>query len=186
MPTATLDIPLPPGATEPTAFPVPKPDALCPECGGLEPDLDFEPVCMSCGGSGLFPALFRLPPARAHRYRAVRYEPGLRRLRVTVAVKPHTKAESDEYSVQEVPCDGPGRVFICAKLGTLDRTHEVYVGPDGVSCSCEGGVYVTTAKANQRAHDAGEEVFPGYGCRHSDALAALLKNGWMDIQEERS
>lgn len=181
--TPVCTIPLPPGATEPGVFPVPKPDVLCSACESVPGEPPVEPDCKGCAGSGLLPALFRLSPARAHKYRHVCYAPGRKLLRITMATKPHTKAEIDEYSVQEVPCDGPGRLFVCAKLGTLDRTHEVYLGADGVSCSCEGHVYITTAKANQRAHDAGDEIYPGCGCRHSDALAALLRAGWLDNTE---
>jgi hypothetical protein len=57
----------------------------------------------------------------------------------------------------------------------------VYVGRDGVSCACEGHTYVTTAKANQRARDEGREVYPGYGCKHADAVVALVLGGWFDL-----
>ena len=182
--TATLDapvctVPLPPGAR--AQFFVPAPDKCGGECAVEWRDPDFEAPCDRCGGSGLEPAYFRLPPARAHKYRAVRYEPGRKRLVIETAVQFHTKLTAATYSVVEVPCDGPGRCFVVAKLGTLDRTHHTYVGPDGVRCSCEGETYQTSAKHNQRAHEAGEAVYPTYGCVHADACEALLRAGWFDL-----
>ncbi len=178
---AVLDTPVctPPGASEP--FRAPAPTVLCESCGGLDPDLDFEPpVCLDCNGCGLAPIGFRLLATRSHGYRFVCWEPGRQLLTVKTATQPHNRETVGVYSIAEKPHDWPGRSFAVAKLNAVDRLHEVYIGPDAVSCSCEGNTYLTSAKANQKAFEQGEETFPGHGCCHSDALAALVASGWFD------
>ncbi|TXI12374.1 MAG: hypothetical protein E6Q76_01105 [Rhizobium sp.] len=179
----TLAIPVctPPGARAP--FAAPAPEVLCAECGGLSPDPDFEAPCSACCGSGLDPIGFRLPPTRSHNYRFAQWEPGRAQLTVKTAGEPWHRTAVGVYSVVARPCDWPGRAFLVAKFGT-DRLHEVYVGADGVTCSCEGHTYLTSAKHNQRAYEAGGETFPTHGCVHADALAALVAGGWFPVTEE--
>lgn len=175
--SVTVPVCVPRGASAPVVAPAP--DVLCGECGGVEEDPDFEPVCEACRGCGLVPVGFRLDPSRSHEFRAVGWEPGRCRLTITTAVKPWHKGERAVYSVAPQPCDWPGRSFLVAKIGT-DRLHEVFIGADEVRCSCEGHEYLTSAKHNQRAYEQGEETFPTHGCVHADALAALVVAGWFD------
>lgn len=180
---ATIDrppaIPAPPGARCP--FVAPAPTWACGECGGEAHDPDFEVPCQSCLGCGLEPAAFLLPPSRSHERRAVKYQPACGLLTVAQAVKAHRRDEVATYDVSEAACDGPGRLFLLRKHGPEGRKHETYVGPDGVNCSCEANVYVTSAKHNQRAYEVGDEVFPTHGCVHADSCVALLLAGWFDL-----
>lgn len=172
-------IPLPPGATEPCVAPAPS--VLCAACGGLAPDLDCEAPCADCNGCGVNPIGFRLPATRSYESRRVWYEPACGRLTVKIATRPHHREAVARYEVHEIETDWPGRGFVLAKEGHPDRVHQAYLGPDAATCSCEAETYQTSAKANQRAHDAGEETFPTMGCVHLDSLAALMAAGWFDL-----
>lgn len=143
--------------------------------------------CERCRGCGCEAARFDLTRTRTHELRRVRFEPGvngLHRLFVwQLAKKTGWKVAPPwvEYAVCEFPCDFAGRAFRVEKVGT-DRLHDVFLGFDGsAACDCEANCYLTSAKANQRAYEAGEEVFTTKGCIHTDCLFALVSAGWFDL-----
>jgi len=144
--------------------------------------------CLECLGTGIEgEAKFPLPATRSYEIREVTYTPkqcGRGRasgvLKIQTAMKERYKRTYHEYQLAEIRCDGGGRGFVVQKARRPDRLHHVETGPDGVRCSCEGETYQTTAKHNQKAWEAGQEIFPGYGCKHADAIVALLNRGWFD------
>lgn len=178
-------IPLPRGASEACVAPSPIPCAWC-HGDGIEPDEENGLIpCLACGGGGVEPVAFDLPRTRALEVRKVEYEPacgGIGALRLTTAAKPTHRPLCELYQLVECRHDDGGqRGFLLAKVSRPDRRHEIEVGPLGVRCSCEGETYMTSAKANQRAHESGEEVYPTYGCKHCDSVVALLLGGWFDL-----
>lgn len=168
-----------PVCAPPGARAVPKAPSRGWHCTACECD----PGCKVCHGTfEQFPD-WLLPRSRTHGYRRAQYDPVRRLLTVECARRSDLTATAATYSVQPVECDWPGAAFILAKLHS-DRVHEVHVGPDGVTCSCEGHTYLTSAKRNQKAHECGAETFPGFGCVHADSLAALVAaGGWFDLPE---
>lgn len=182
-----LQIPLAPGAEKPFEAPMP---VVCSWCSGsaVEPDEEVGPIpCLACDACGVVPADFDLPRTRAYEARHVRYLPVcgtgvvLGELVIGTAVKETHTLKKQRYQLTEFENDWAGRSFFLAKVRDTKRKHRLYVGPDGVSCSCEGEVYQSTAKSNQKAYDTGQEVFVSYGCKHLDAIVSLLKAGWLDL-----
>lgn len=164
------------------------PEPAAPRCGYCEgsgevSDPDLGAVgCADCGGTGagdwVPPALVVLLPTHTHkrpgRRRAV-YDPNAGRLRLTQGTR------TVGYTVREIPGvhESFGRAFELEKDD--GEVRHVQCGPGGVSCSCGGEIYKSSAKANQRAFEAGGEVYPTLGCGHLDAVAPLLAAGWFDL-----
>jgi hypothetical protein len=185
---APIRVPLPPGATEPFAAPAPQPCAWC-EGSGVEPDEENGAVpCLACNGSGTKPVSFDLPRTRTYEMRAAYYEPACaasghpNRLVLMTAKKATHRPRSEEYHLAEIDTDWNGRAFVLAKVTGRRELRNVFVGPEGVTCDCEGETYQATAKANQRAHDEGDDIYSCFGCKHQAALAALLLAGWFDLE----
>lgn len=173
-------------------LPAPTPQS-CEWCAGELPD------CGACGGTGVAPAEFDLPRSRTLQVRKVKYVPECRsaepesgcgargRLSMRCRRAPQGRERAGHYTVKEIATDWRGRGFEVCKhwrgehLNT--KTHHVFIGSDGVMCDCEGGSYQSAAKANQDAHEVGDEVFATYGCVHADALVALMLGGWLDIAD---
>lgn len=162
---------------------------VCPVCDGSAEEPECEGVpCLACDGTGMHlnngahVDWHGLGATKAYGLRQMRFRINPGGLGATLHVQtgktPKSRPANGYYDVIEQHCDGPGRVFFCGKRGT-DRRHEVYLGPDGVSCSCEGHTYLTSGKSNQRAYEAGEETHPTHGCVHADALSMLLEPGWL-------
>lgn len=191
MTAATLEspvcVPAPRGGTA-DMYVAPAP-VVCDWCQGeaFEPFEELAAIpCLACDGCGVMPLDHDMPRSRTHEVRHIRYEPtcGLGSagvLTVTTAVKAGRKASSERYQVVEFSHDWRGRAFDVLKVSDKRRKHQVFVGPEGVRCSCEGETFLSTAKANQKAHEAGEETFPGYGCKHADAIVSLLNGGFFDL-----
>jgi hypothetical protein len=167
--------------------PAPRPDAC--ECGGIAPDPDLEAPC-SCGGLGAVVVPFLLGETRSYGYRRAVYAPvcspvpgrAFGELILETGRRSYTANSIDGYQLAEMDCDGEGRAFKLLKVtGEEKEEREVFIGPNGVSCSCQGATYLATAKANQRAHDRGDPIYPSYGCRHADSCVALLLAGWLDL-----
>jgi hypothetical protein len=158
---------------------------VCGWCGGsrVEPDEEAGAIpCLACDGAGVLPlADAPLPRTRTCAERSLSYAPACGRLMLVTAGTPGGRKTTYPYLVAETECGWEGRGFVVAAADRPDRFHRVYAGPDGYSCTCEGETYLSAAKANQRAHDAGAETFPTYGCRHLDAVVALLNGGWFDL-----
>ena len=154
--------------------PRPLPCFWCDGCC-LEPDEDAGEIpCLACSGSGVNTCEFVLLRSRTHKHRAIRFDPATSRLEVTQGRKVQW------YTVVEFAGDPEyGRAFALAKAdGTV---YQLRCGSAGVDCSCAGETYLASAKANQRAWEAGEAVYPTYGCCHLDALVPLLNAGWLDL-----
>jgi hypothetical protein len=173
----------PPGARDRDAYRAPAP-VVCGHCGGegLEPEWELAAIpCWECSGGVLPLKGFALPRTRTCAERLLSYESGRGRLTLVTAGTPGGRKATYPYFVVETECEWDGRGFLVAAADRPDRLHRVYAGPDGYSCSCEGETYLSAAKANQRAHDAGAETYPTYGCRHLDCVVALLTGGWFDL-----
>lgn len=165
--------------------PAPRP-ACCGYCEGAGEvaDLDFGSVeCADCGGTGagdwLPGVVLVLGPTHTHKRpgrRRAAYDPNAGRLRLAQGTR------TVGYAVREIPGvhQSFGRAFEMVKDD--GETRHVQCGPGGVSCSCGGETYKSSAKANQRAHEAGTEVYPTYGCGHLDAVVPLLAAGWFDLK----
>jgi hypothetical protein len=146
----------------------------------------FEPTeenglipCLNCGGGSFEPVAFDLGSTRSYPHgRPANYNPGLRRLVVTRG------RQVEVYELAELPCDNgfPGRGFQVVKVGTgeIRDCFLAHRGDDNL-CDCEGFTYESSARANQRAHDAGGPIFPTLGCLHLDALKLLLGAGLLDL-----
>lgn len=178
-------VPPPPGADG--AFRAPEPEP-CDSCGGD----GWEPLaegvrCLRCDGWGYQPLDgHEIPRTRAYGLRRVSFAPAHpasghpHRLLIETAAKPTHRTAKSRYDVAEMETDWQGvRAFELKKVGS-DRVHHCVLGGAEVRCDCEGDTYQTSGKRNQAAHDAGEETFPTHGCKHLDALAALLNAGWFD------
>jgi hypothetical protein len=140
--------------------------------------------CSACGQTGTAPVVFSLLPTRTYARRAARYEPACKnggRLTLVRQKGPKAKLAETRYLVNEFPCDFSGRAFAVAKVGSSER-YDVFLGTDGSSsCSCAGTSYESASKANGRAWEAGETLYPTKGCVHTDCLAALLLGGFFDL-----
>lgn len=179
------------------------PAPLSPRCGwcngtGEQDDEDCGQIaCYGCAGSGegdWVPACeFVLNPMHAHPkpgQRVAVYDPSRSRLSITLRKK------VEHYTVFEIDAaPGFGRGFqlfkVDAKGAPVEEngrpvTREFQTGPDGTTCSCQGGDYLSNAKANQRAWEDGRDVHPSYGCKHADAMVPLMKAGWLDLGEGRT
>lgn len=162
---------------------------VCPACGGSAEEPECEGVgCLSCDATGMHlnngthVDWHGLGATKAYQLRQMRFRINMNGLGAVLTVRTAKslkgRASEANYDVIEQDCDGPGRLFFCGKKGT-ERRHEVYLGPEGVSCSCEGHTYLTSGKSNQRSFEAGEETYPTHGCVHADALSMLLEAGWL-------
>lgn len=156
--------------------------AACDWCSGagVEPDEESAAVpCLACGGSGVPPCEFDLPPSRTHRRRSARFDPAAARLELTRGRK------AEAYTVVEFPADPEyGRALAVEKKadGTV---YHVRCGPAGTDCTCAGETYRSADRANTRAAGEGREVYPTLGCVHLDALVPLLQAGWLDAGRDR-
>jgi hypothetical protein len=180
---ATLDTPV----CRALPKPAPAPER-CWRCKGAGADPEKAGAGRErCAGGGWEFARFDLAPSRSHELRRVRFEAGrdgLHTLRVWMLKRKSgwkVWPAEETYTVVETANDWGGRSFLVHKVGT-GRSHNVFIGR-GSSCECEGNTFLSAAKANQAAYEAGEEVFPTVGCRHADALSALIGAGWLDLPE---
>ena len=173
--SATIERPLPQCVAPAPLAP------CCGECEGVGcfDDADFgELACPSCGGSGAgtwVPVCeFMLNPSRSHKNRVCRYDANAGRLSLTQGKK------TQRYTVCEFKADAEyGLAFALAKEdGTIYRLQ---CGRVGVTCDCSGETYQSAAKANQRALERGDDLFPTFGCVHADSLVPLLRAGWFDV-----
>lgn len=190
MPAPPLTRPLP----TVTADPPPAPRCGCCSDGTFWDD-DFGDVsCPMCHGTeeGAWVAPCELVLGTMHAHpkpgqrRAV-YDPNRQRLTVTLRSKAERYAVFETGAAKEF-----GRGFTLVKLdanglpvvenGDVVR-REFQCGAVGVSCSCQGGDFLSNAKANQRALESGDTVHPSYGCKHSDAMVPLLMAGWFDLSK---
>lgn len=97
------------------------------------------------------------------------------------------------YTVGEfVPDAGfvsePARAFVLFKQAgdgheTTSENYQCLIARDGHLCDCAGKSYVSADRANERAFHAGRPQFPTLGCKHLDAVAELLRGGWLDLSE---
>lgn len=154
----------------------------CRHChgSGVEPDEEcFAIPCLACGGCGLNPVTWRLPRSRTHRFRWAIYDPLTRSLTITQGkrtqvyeVRPFDPAPHPEYGVGVSLVKEDGQVY------------DLRCGPAGVSCDCAGATYESVGKANQRAWEIGAEVYPTLGCVHLDSVSALVRAGWLGLNDE--
>ena len=184
MTTTTTTQPTPPAARPLPDCVVPFPE-VCGWChgSGVEPYEECGEIpCFRCDGCGYPPAEFDLGPSRTHKHRRAQFTPGRALLTVTLGRR------KQSYTVVEFPADAEyGRSFAVEKHGdAAPRTvYHLRCGPAGVECSCAGETYQSAAKANQRAVERGDEVFPTWGCVHADALVPLVAAGWFDLNTPR-
>lgn len=141
----------------------------CPEGGVGE--------CPLCGGSGYACLVADLGPTHSERRRPLLYDPAARLLTLGYGARRQT------YAVSEFRPDGEGRAFRLAKQGGETVYACLANPPREFLCDCAGQSYEASERANRRAHYDGRAVYGTYGCRHLDALALLLKGGWLDIPE---
>lgn len=181
-PAPAVETPDAPELTPSAVAPLPE---CCPNCGGdgWEPH-DEQIRCLVCDGTGTAGAVeFRLLPTRTYQWRVVTFEQTTRtqgRMRLETAQKPKHRKSVEHYDLAEIGHDDPGvRGFVCAKIGT-PRLHHIEVGAGWCRCDCEGGTYLTSARANERAAENGDETFAGCGCKHADAVLALLRGKWFE------
>jgi hypothetical protein len=159
--------------------------AVCDWCAGHGFEGDEENgliPCLQCSGGGYEIARFDLGSTRSSpKGRPCSYNPGTRELVATVARKVTV------YDVAELDCDTgfPGRGFEVVKRGTGEVRH-CLINRNGQdhTCDCEGSTYLSAAKANQRAWEAGEETYPTAGCIHADAMLFLIRAGLVDLPAE--
>ena len=157
------------------------PEHACGWCAasGIEPTEENGLIpCLMCGGSGYANAAGDLGPSRSEKRRPYLYEPGCRRLTLFKGKKP------TRYAVGEFAPDRefPGRAFTLAKEDGSEQ-YSVLIGHEGVICDCAGKSYEAAGKANYRAWLEDRAQFQTLGCRHLDALHALLVAGWLDLPE---
>lgn len=180
-----------PGPKPADVLPVPLTvNCLCPvcHCSAEEPECEGVP-CMACDGTGMhknngvhvdWHSMGRTKSYGKRQFTFTITDGGLGGLlHVQTGKTEGSRPTNSYYFVIEQACDGPGRSFMCAKRGDENRRHNVYLGPDAVSCSCEGHTYLTSGKANQRAYESNEETYPTHGCVHCDALELLEASGWL-------
>lgn len=158
---------------------------LCEWCAGngFVPHADLVSIgaCTECDGTGYRTAVGDLGQTHSEPKRPYRYEPGCRRLTLWKGRKATT------YTIGEfVPDRGfttaPARAFTVVKEAD-GETRCVLISREGCTCDCEGATYAGSDKANVRAARAGEKTFPTLGCKHLDAVALLLREGWLDLPE---
>ena len=157
------------------------PEHVCDWCTGA----GFEPTeenglipCLACGGCGYATAHGDLGPSRSEKKRPYSYAPGIRRLTLGTRAP---RREPQTYTVTEFTPDAgfPGRAFLLTKAD--GEVYSCLIGREGMICDCAGQSYAAAAKANQRAHEGGRELFHTLGCKHLDAMYRLLTDGWLDL-----
>jgi hypothetical protein len=116
-----------------------------------------------------------LAPTRTQK-RAIAYDPSFSRLSIS------TGRKCGCYQVEEIYA-APGfrgRAFTLTNLES-GESYNLLLAEDRYhsTCDCCGHSYGAVAEANRRAVERGEDVVESLGCKHLDAVAHVIDQGWL-------
>lgn len=150
-----------------------KPEHVCKFC-----DPDTRPGCFMCNGTGFANFAGDLGPTHSQPKRPVYYSPSDRVLCLGVGKR------AVAYELVEDRADTPGdRLFRFRRIDGAGFYWCLAASDGSFVCDCAGATYCNTDKANCRARLAGKTTVESEGCKHADALRALLSGGWLDLPD---
>jgi hypothetical protein len=116
-----------------------------------------------------------LYPTRTERHRGIEWTPCPPGCPCTGVLAIVGGRKSTRYALTEFPAAG-GRAVRLTKPGGAE-SYDVFLSSDRKSgtCTCAGFTYEATRKADRRHGDR----YRTLGCKHLDALDALVENGWL-------
>jgi hypothetical protein len=121
-----------------------------------------------------------LPSTRSAKHRAINWTPcpAESRCPCTGTLAITTSKKHEEYGVVEIipsPHYEPGRAFQMVKPDGEVYSLLLADRRDRSECDCAGFSYDATRKADYRHQSRTDSL----GCKHLDAIAAVIANGWL-------